>query len=559
MTSSTAPFRRRLSLLPTTEGRTGRIPKAVLASIILQSPDAVLSIDSRKRIVLFNRGAEKMFGYSFQEVVGKPANKLLPSEYTDDNSPFPYGLEFPQTSLCLSASRKDGTSFPAEASIFTLRIKKKPVLVFLLRDATARQQIQKSLETEKSSLEKEVQERTLEIERLTREYHQKTREELEQLVSERTWELEAANATLKAQLTEIQTLQESAIQNQSRNRALLEAIPDMIFHMERNGTFIDAKSSGDEYLFPNGQVAGRLIEDVLPKDFSIKTRNAIQQVADSGKPQLFEYQLLTYQGVHYYEARVVKMSENEVLILVRNVSERLKLEQMKTDFIHRAAHELRTPLATISLMADLLQEGGTEAEIEQYWAALKAELQRQKALMEDILTMGKLESGGLSLRIAPVDLSSALADAINAVTQLALSRRIAIIRSNIWRLPIIYGDKHHLTQVFINLLDNAIKFSREGGNIEISAIEDEEGVLIKFKDYGIGIPAADLPSLFNRFVRASNAALNEIPGSGVGLFLVKVLIEKMGGHIKVESSLGEGSVFSVWLPTKTASLSEMKI
>jgi signal transduction histidine kinase len=112
----------------------------------------------------------------------------------------------------------------------------------------------------------------------------------------------------------------------------------------------------------------------------------------------------------------------------------------------------------------------------------------------------------------------------------------------------ICGDENALTQVFVNLLGNAIKFTRDGGNIEVKLEQKNTGIEISLIDDGIGIPSEDLPLLFTRFFRGSNAISFEIPGTGMGLFIVHQIIEKHNGRIKVRSEVGRGSRFDVWLP-----------
>jgi signal transduction histidine kinase len=113
---------------------------------------------------------------------------------------------------------------------------------------------------------------------------------------------------------------------------------------------------------------------------------------------------------------------------------------------------------------------------------------------------------------------------------------------------LVNGDKSSLQQVFVNLLNNAVKFTPPGGVIRLLAFGETGGVIVQVHDTGIGIPAEDLPHLFSRFFRAGNATRDEIPGSGVGLYTIKAIVEKLGGRVRVESQLDQGSTFEVWLP-----------
>jgi signal transduction histidine kinase len=236
---------------------------------------------------------------------------------------------------------------------------------------------------------------------------------------------------------------------------------------------------------------------------------------------------------------------------VRNVSERARLEQMKSDFIHRAAHDLRTPLTTASLAASIIQEGGTAEELEQYWKILRTELGRQRELIEELLTMGRLESGTFHLTMTPVEVAPLLQEALESVRPLAEKRGITFTCLIAADLPPVIADKNGLKQVFVNLLDNAVKFSPPGQTVELAAAGKADGASVSVRDHGIGIPAEDLPNLFARFFRASNAIRNEVQGTGVGLFIAKAVVDQLNGHISVDSQVNEGTTFEVWLPRRT--------
>jgi signal transduction histidine kinase len=237
------------------------------------------------------------------------------------------------------------------------------------------------------------------------------------------------------------------------------------------------------------------------------------------------------------------------LIIVRDITEQAHLDQMKSDFINRASHELRTPLTAAMLMAELLQHSNTEEEKAEYLAALTHELNRQKDLIDQLLIAGRLESGRMKFTVRSLDLIPALKEAIQAVKTLADKHKISI-NLELERDSIhILADASALSQVFINLINNAIKFSPEGSSIEVKAVHSnaEKGVRISITDHGLGIPPEAIPHLFERFFRARNVTIAEIPGSGVGLYIVKSIVDELGGTIEVKSELNQGTTFIVSL------------
>jgi signal transduction histidine kinase len=254
-----------------------------------------------------------------------------------------------------------------------------------------------------------------------------------------------------------------------------------------------------------------------------------------------------------YESRLHPISSKEALILIRDVTEQEKLNELKSDFINRASHELRTPLTSAILMTELIQSGGTAEELQEYWQILNSELNRQKILIERLLIAGRLESGMMRLDRIALDLIPVLEESMRAVKPIASKKNISINLTAQPELGQIIGDKSGLQQVFINLINNAAKFSPEGSIIEIDVQNVNEEALVTISDHGLGIPTEALPYLFERFYRARNVTIAEIPGSGIGLYIVKTIVEELGGSIEVESVINHGTKFFVRLKRSESS------
>ncbi|MBL8079561.1 MAG: PAS domain S-box protein [Anaerolineales bacterium] len=334
--------------------------------------------------------------------------------------------------------------------------------------------------------------------------------------------------------------------SERRNRIMLSALPDLLIRVDRDGMILDYSVNPNHPLYVHRDViAGRKLADTWPADVAEKILGEDHETGFTVH-HLVEGFKLPYSDDEY-ESRLYPISANEALIVIRDVTEQSMLNQMKSDFINRASHELRTPVTTAILLCELIQEGGEPDELDEYWRSLRSELRRQKILIDRLLLAGRLESGMMKLEHATIDLISILLEAVQAVKPIASKKKVSINLYAPTEPVYVIGDKSALEQVFINLINNATKFSPEGKSININLTEADEEVVISLIDQGYGIPPEAISHLFERFYRAKNVTVAEIPGSGIGLYIVKSIVDELGGSIKVESELNKGTMFVVTL------------
>jgi PAS domain S-box-containing protein len=347
-------------------------------------------------------------------------------------------------------------------------------------------------------------------------------------------------------ITERKKIEQVLIDSEKRNRVVVDAFPDLVFRINDKGILIDFSANEEHPLYrPREELFGTHISDIFPEKSSELMMEKVFDTIKFNKENIFEHKFP--EDSRLYEIRLYLIGEKEILGVVRDVSERARLEQMKSDFINRASHELRTPLTSAIIMADLIQEGGTEEELKEYWEILLSELNRQKILIERFLVAGRLESNMLIMEKTSVDLLPIIKESIASVSPIARQKRIVFTEDIPENLPNVIGEVSGLQQVFINLLNNAVKFSPEGNTVELKAFVKASDVCVTIRDHGLGIPKEAIPNLFERFFRARNVTLAEIPGSGVGLYIVRSILEELGGTISVKSDEGEGSTFEIWL------------
>jgi signal transduction histidine kinase len=336
--------------------------------------------------------------------------------------------------------------------------------------------------------------------------------------------------------------------SETRNRVIVDALPDLLLRTDLAGQILDYNAHPSHPLYmPRESVIGMKLSELWPADVVKMILETETQGAFVASHWVYGFNLPYHEQV--FEARVHPISPEEALIIVRDISEQARLDQMKSDFINRASHELRTPLTSAILMTELLQLGGTQEEMAEYLSTLMSELTRQKNLINQLLLAGRLESGKMKLESIPMDLMPVLKESIQAIKAMAGTRNISIKLETDQATLNVLGDSGGLSQVFINLINNAVKFSPDGKTVEVVAAKGDNNkeMRVSVVDHGLGIPPDAKPHLFERFYRARNVTVAEIPGSGVGLYIVKSIVDELGGRIEVKSELNQGTTFIVYL------------
>jgi signal transduction histidine kinase len=235
-------------------------------------------------------------------------------------------------------------------------------------------------------------------------------------------------------------------------------------------------------------------------------------------------------------------------VLARDITERYAIEQMKHEFVSNVTHELRSPLTGILGYLDLLLEeafGDVTDEVRGALGEVRGSATQLLELINDLLALWRTEdrSAGAS---EEVDLESIIHAAARSISPIAIGKRIDLEVST--EAVTCVGDRKQLERAFVNVISNAVKFTPVGGRVTVSAAAEVGIAVARITDTGVGIPDAELGSIFERFYRASTAEDADIPGTGLGLPLVKQTIESHGGSVCVESEVGLGTTFHITLP-----------
>ncbi|TAF07615.1 MAG: response regulator [Nostocales cyanobacterium] len=360
-------------------------------------------------------------------------------------------------------------------------------------------------------------------------------------------------------ITERKKIEASLRLSEATNRALIAAIPDLLLRLDRNGNYINL-FIGNEFqiINPDRSRDGKNICDILPTDRANERMNYVEKALQTGKLQTYEQQLEVEGKIQYEETRITPLNHNEVLVMVRDITERKQVElelaqakriaetsnRAKSEFLANMSHELRTPLNAILGFTQLMQGDRTlNAEQKENLDIIVASGEHLLSLINDVLEMSKIEAGRITFNKTNFELPAMLTS-LQAMLQLkATEKGIKLHFDLAANLPqCIRTDKGKLRQIILNLLSNAIKFTHQGSVTLQVESQDKNTLKFTVLDTGSGIAKAELNHLFNPFIQTESGRRSH-QGTGLGLVITRKFVQLMGGEIQVESTLGKGSIF----------------
>ena len=278
------------------------------------------------------------------------------------------------------------------------------------------------------------------------------------------------------------------------------------------------------------------------------------QVLSSGEPIPYaELEIAGRNGLRQVAASVAALKVSTpaapaAVAILRDISRQKQIEQMKNDFTAMVSHQLRTPLALLRGYSDTLQHLELSIKEQQYCIRGIADTTiRLEVLVAQILDVSRIEAGRLDLACTPSNLAEIVQQALNNLPPKVDRSRINIELPS--GLPRVNADEARLEQVILNLVENALKYSPLNGRVFIRAEQSGDQIQVQIRDEGIGVPPEERELLFKKFQRASNARELQLPGTGLGLFICRNIVEAHGGRISLASEIGKGTSVNLWLPT----------
>jgi two-component system phosphate regulon sensor histidine kinase PhoR len=280
----------------------------------------------------------------------------------------------------------------------------------------------------------------------------------------------------------------------------------------------------------------------------------LRSVLSTGDPQKLRFKL-SAGNARTFEVQATQLempSGRGAIAILHDITDLERLEQVRKDFVANVSHELRTPLAGIIGYADTLLDGDGALEDQKnnrhFVEIIRTNAVRLNSIAADLLILSELESGMDPAEPDLISIRGVLESAVATVASEARLRDVTVVREDTDNL-FVSGSRLRLEQALLNLMANAIKFNRPGGEVRVRAANNEDGqIAITIADTGVGIPSQDLPRIFERFYRVDKARSRQVGGTGLGLSIVKHVVERMNGTVGVESQLGRGSTFTLLLP-----------
>ncbi len=336
-------------------------------------------------------------------------------------------------------------------------------------------------------------------------------------------------------------------------RTILSRMSDGVLVLQADGRVLLANPAFRQLFGVEGEVAGRGPLEVVRQP---ELARLVQRTLESGQGQTVDV------AVELPKHRTLSLASTSLgagqgaVIVARDTSEQERLNQMRRDFVANVSHELKTPLAAIRGFSETLRDGALDDPVtaRRFTERILVQCRRLQAILDDLLTLSRLESvGKATLRFEKVELVPIVERSAEMVGLRARERSVQVHLELAAGLPAIAAHAESLERLVVNLLDNAVKYNREGGEVRVRLEARGGQLVLEVADRGIGIPAASLPRLFERFYRVDQGRSREEGGTGLGLSIVKHVAQLHGGRVEVESIEGQGATFRVWLPLAGAS------
>ncbi len=363
-------------------------------------------------------------------------------------------------------------------------------------------------------------------------------------------------------ITKITLLENKLAEDKKRDETLLFALGEGVVVQDKNKRVILINEAAQNMLlYTEKELLGKsFVEIVKAESIDGKSIPLLERpltlVEKSKKPIKSQLTYIRKDGTKFESELIITpvyIDESYFgdIQVFKDITKEKQVDRMKTEFISLASHQLRTPLSAMKWFSEMLlagDAGNLNAEQLEFVKNISDSNDRMIDLVNSLLNISRIESGRILIDPRPTDLQELVREIIDELKKKSSDKNINIIMSANENLPRINCDPKMMRQVYINLLTNAIKYTKTGGEIQIFISKKDNEIISQVSDNGMGIPKAEQSKIFQRFFRASNIIKKETDGTGLGLYLAKAIMESSGGKIWFESEEGKGTSFFISLP-----------
>lgn len=350
-------------------------------------------------------------------------------------------------------------------------------------------------------------------------------------------------------------------ESERKNKAILDAIPDLMLRISDQGQILDYKTSDQQSLLEASQnLFDKHLEDVLPDAMVVKALEHMKIALETGEGQQYESEMTDGDETKDYETRLVRSGPREALIIIRDVTERKRTEKelIKRNFeldsfVYRASHDLKAPLNSLMGLIDLVADETADAAVLNYLGLMNKSVVKLDTFIRDLADFSR--NARQELQTTVIDWQGMVNESLENLQFMEHAGRVSH-QTDLRPSPPFHSDPVRIGIVLNNLISNAVKYqdlNRDDAFVRIEIENTEEEAIIRIIDNGIGIPEKYQEKVFNLFFRASIQSY----GSGMGMYIVKNAVEKLRGTISLESAEGQGSTFTVVLPNNPAEQGEL--
>lgn len=393
------------------------------------------------------------------------------------------------------------------------------------------------------------------------------KQQLEVQIKERTQKLISANEELQesktAMLNILEDMEEEknkAQEQKNKIETIIKSIGDGVVVTNKSAKVIMTNAAAESLLDLKVDSIGKSFDKLLKfyNEEGERLSLSVKSFIESKQPSLLINKAVyksdnskKYLDIHLSKFKNIFDQVMGVVIICRDVSKSVEIDKMKSEFVSVASHQLRTPLSAVKWFLEMLLAGDLgkiNDEQEEVLTDALASNERMIFLVNDLLNVSRLESAKIKVEPRLTSLNKLINMTLKELKSQAVAKKIKIDDSEVTKVPKIKIDPSLLSQVIQNLISNAIKYSKNNSKVSLRLKEQDKEIIFSVTDRGVGIPARQQDRVFEKFFRADNVTKMETEGTGLGLYISKLLVELSGGKIWFESSEGQGTIFSFLLP-----------